>query len=44
MLGNQKNSLVRGRFLICGWGLLGLDRLNEGDKKRGFTFSLYKIY
>ena len=33
MLRNQeKNSVVRGIFLIGGWGL-GLDRLYEGDKK-----------
>ena len=36
MLRNQeKNSLVRGIFLIGGWGL-GLDRFYEGDKKGGF--------
>ena len=36
MLKNQeKNSLVRGIFLIGGWGL-GLDRFYEGDKKGGF--------
>ena len=36
MLRNQeKNSLVRGLFLIGGWGL-GLDRFYEGDKKGGF--------
>ena len=36
MLRNQeKNSLVRGIFLIVGWGL-GLDRFYEGDKKGGF--------
>ena len=36
MLRNQeKNSLVRGIFLIGGWGL-GLDRFYEGDKKYGF--------
>ncbi len=49
MLKNQeKNSVVRGIFLIGGWGL-GLDRFYEGDKKGGFlsiigwsiTFSLY---
>ena len=35
MLRNQeKNSLVRGIFLIGGWGL-GLDRFYEGDKKGG---------
>ena len=31
----EKNSLVRGIFLIGGWGL-GLDRFYEGDKKGGF--------
>ena len=36
MIRNQeKNSLVRGIFLILGWGL-GLDRFYEGDKKGGF--------
>ncbi len=36
MLRNQeKNSFVRGIFLIVGWGL-GLDRFYEGDKKGGF--------
>ena len=36
MLKNQeKNSIVRGIFLIAGWGL-GLDRFYEGDKKGGF--------
>ena len=36
MLKNQeKNSIVRGIFLIGGWGL-GLDRFYEGDKKGGF--------
>ena len=36
MLRNQeKNSVVRGTFLILGWGL-GLDRFYEGDKKGGF--------
>ena len=36
MLRNQeKNSVVRGLFLIVGWGL-GLDRFYEGDKKGGF--------
>jgi len=35
MLKNQeKNSIVRGIFLIGGWGL-GLDRFYEGDKKGG---------
>ena len=33
MLKNQeKNSVVRGIFLVGGWGL-GLDRFYEGDKK-----------
>ena len=31
----EKNSLIRGIFLIGGWGL-GLDRFYEGDKKGGF--------
>ena len=31
----EKNSIVRGIFLITGWGL-GLDRFYEGDKKGGF--------
>ncbi len=36
MLRNQeKNSVVRGIFLIGGWGL-GLNRFYEGDKKGGF--------
>ena len=36
MLRNQeKNSVVRGIFLIGGWGL-GLDRFYEGDKKGVF--------
>ena len=36
MLKNQeKNSLIRGIFLISGWGF-GLDRFYEGDKKGGF--------
>ena len=40
MLRNQeKNSVVRGIFLIGGWGL-GLDRFYEGDKKGGFYQSL----
>ena len=30
----EKNSIVRGIFLIAGWGL-GLDRFYEGDKKGG---------
>ena len=30
----EKNSVVRGIFLIVGWGL-GLDRFYEGDKKGG---------
>ena len=38
MLRNQeKNSVVRGIFLIWGWDLgLGQDRFYEGDKKGGF--------
>ena len=36
MLRNQeKNSVVRGIYLIGGWGL-GLDRFYEGDKKGVF--------
>lgn len=36
MLRNQeKNSVIRGLFLIRGWGL-GLERFYEGDKKGGF--------
>ena len=31
----EKNSVVRGIFLIGGWGL-GLARFYEGDKKGGF--------
>ena len=31
----EKNSLVRGIFLIGGWSL-GLDRFYEGDRKGGF--------
>ena len=31
----EKNSIVRGTFLLIGWGL-GLDRFYEGDKKGGF--------
>ena len=30
----EKNSIIRGVFLIGGWGL-GLDRFYEGDKKGG---------
>ena len=30
----EKNSIVRGIFLIVGWGL-GLDRFYEGDKNGG---------
>ena len=30
----EKNSIVRGIFLIVGWGI-GLDRFYEGDKKGG---------
>ena len=29
---NEKKSVVRGIFLVLGWGL-GLDRFYEGDKK-----------
>ena len=32
---SRKNSVVRGIFLIAGWGI-GLDRFYEGDKKGGF--------
>jgi len=32
---DEKNSFVRGVFLIGGWGI-GLDRFYEGDKKGGF--------
>ena len=40
MLRNQeKNSVIRGIFLIGGWGL-GLDRFYEGDKKVVFYQSL----
>ena len=43
MLRNQeKNSLVRGIFLIGGWGL-GLDRFYEGDKKAVFYQSLVGV-
>ena len=44
MLRNQeKNSVVRGIFLIVGWGL-GLDRFYEGDKKDGFlSITLWDI-
>ena len=36
MLRNQeKNSVVRGIFLIGGWSL-GLERFYEGDKKGGY--------
>jgi len=31
---DEKNSFVRGIFLIGGWGI-GLDRFYEGDKKGG---------
>ena len=31
----EKNAIVRGIFLIAGWGL-GLDRFYEGNKKGGF--------
>ena len=30
----EKNSVIKGLFLIGGWGL-GLDRFYEGDKKGG---------
>ena len=44
MLRNQeKNSVVRGIFLIGGWGL-GLDRFYEGDKKGGFLYKLQNYY
>ena len=33
----KKNSVVRGIFLIGGWGL-SLDRFYEGDKKGGFFY------
>ena len=43
MLRNQeKNSVVRGIFLIGGWGL-GLDRFYEGDKKVAFYQSLVGV-
>ncbi len=43
MLRNQeKNSVVRGIFLIGGWGL-GLDRFYEGDKKVVFYQSLFGV-
>ena len=43
MLRNQeKNSVVRGIFLIGGCGL-GLDRFYEGDKKVGFNQSLVGV-
>ena len=32
---DEKNSVIRGIFLVTGWGL-GLDRFYEGDKKGGF--------
>ena len=35
LINQEKNSVVRGIFLIGGWGL-GLDRFYEGDKKDGF--------
>ena len=36
MLRNQeKNSIIRGLFLIGGWGI-GLDRFYEGNKKGGY--------
>ena len=43
MLRNQeKNSVVRGIFLIGGWGL-GLDRFYEGDKKVDFYQSFVGV-
>ena len=30
----EKNSIIRGIFLLLGWGI-GLDRFYEGDKKGG---------
>ena len=43
MLRNQeKNSVVKGIFLIEGWGL-GLDRFYEGDKKVGFYQSFVGV-
>lgn len=43
MLRNQeKNSVVRGIFLIGGWGL-GLDRFYEGDKKGGFLSIIGRV-
>ena len=38
----EKNSVVRGIFLIGGWGL-GLDSLYKGDKKGGFEQSLVGV-
>ena len=35
----EKNSVVRGIFLIGGWGL-GLDRFYEGDKKGCFLSTI----
>ena len=44
MLRNQeKNYVVRGIFLIGGWGL-GLDRFYEGDKKGGFFINNWLKY
>ncbi len=31
---DEKNSVIRGIFLVTGWGL-GLDRFYEGDRKGG---------
>tara|TARA_Y100001933_G_C18705919_1_gene441068 strand:+ start:325 stop:639 length:315 start_codon:yes stop_codon:yes gene_type:complete len=31
----EKNSIIRGVFLLLGWGI-GLDRFYEGDKRGGF--------
>ena len=38
----EKNSVVRGIFLIGGWGL-GLDRFYEGDKRVVFYQSLVGV-
>ena len=43
MLRNQeKNSVVRGIFLIGGWSL-GLERFYEGEKKVAFYQSLVRV-
>ena len=39
----EKNSVVRGIFLIGGWGL-GLDRFYEGNKKGGFFINHWLEY